>query len=160
MRNGFRPSTESPELFDRDPGFPSARGMGVLRSIPRLLFAGGRRGAVFWAFRCPYLEAGLGHLGNIVAPNHGCCRETFYIFACCVLMGNPHLTAKIVFCSPSNVNQEMYAFLLLFGMIHVFCVDVLPDFCALQGFPSQSSGSGRTLGLQPGELEVLRELFN
>ena len=29
-----------------------------------------------------------------VRHNHGCCWETFYIFAYCVLVGNPNLTAK------------------------------------------------------------------
>ena len=37
---------------------------------------------------------------------HGCCWQTFYIFAYCGLVGNPHLTAKhLNFCSPSNVNH-------------------------------------------------------
>ena len=36
---------------------------------------------------------------------HGCCWETFYIFAYCGLVGNPHLAAIFSnFCSPSNVN--------------------------------------------------------
>ena len=38
---------------------------------------------------------------------HGCCWETLYIFAYCGLVGNPPLTAKHDFCSPSNVNQEL-----------------------------------------------------
>ena len=29
------------------------------------------------------------------APIQGCCWETFRIFACCGLVGNPRLTAKI-----------------------------------------------------------------
>ena len=33
-------------------------------------------------------------------PCHGCCWETFYIFAYCGLVGNPHLTAKIFFLLP------------------------------------------------------------
>ena len=39
---------------------------------------------------------------------HGRCWETSYnLFACCGLVGNPHLTARIYFCcSPSTVNQE------------------------------------------------------
>ena len=38
---------------------------------------------------------------------HGCCLETFYMFAYCGLVGNSHLAAKTYFvCSPSNVNQE------------------------------------------------------
>ena len=36
-------------------------------------------------------------------PLHGCAWETFYIFAYCELVGNPHLA--VFFCSPSNVNQ-------------------------------------------------------
>ena len=35
---------------------------------------------------------------------HGRCWETFYIFAYCGLVRNPHLIAFLV-CSPSNVNQ-------------------------------------------------------
>ena len=44
--------------------------------------------------------------GTRWAQCHGCCWETFYIFAYCGLVGNPHLTAKnYFFCSPFNVNQ-------------------------------------------------------
>ena len=43
--------------------------------------------------------------------HHGCCWETlFYILACCVLVGNPHFTAKQCVFAPlpdSNVNQGM-----------------------------------------------------
>ena len=36
---------------------------------------------------------------------HGCCWETFYIFAYFGLVGNPHLTAIIIFLLHFNVNQ-------------------------------------------------------
>ena len=31
---------------------------------------------------------------------HGCCWETWYIFAYCGLVGNPHLAAKIYLFAP------------------------------------------------------------
>ena len=38
----------------------------------------------------------------------GGCWDTFCIFACCGLVGNPHLAAKIIFfCSPCNINQAL-----------------------------------------------------
>ena len=43
------------------------------------------------------------HLGPVALFGcfvHGCCWETLYIFACCGLGGNPHLTAFFVFLLP------------------------------------------------------------
>ena len=40
--------------------------------------------------------------GGGQAPTHGCCWETFYTFACCGLVGNPHSTAKIQVFAPST----------------------------------------------------------
>ena len=37
---------------------------------------------------------------TFVTPLHGCCWETFFIFAYCGLVGNPHLTAKIQIFAP------------------------------------------------------------
>ena len=34
------------------------------------------------------------------STTHGCCWETFYIFAYCGLVGNPHLTAKFICLLP------------------------------------------------------------
>ena len=36
----------------------------------------------------------------VKGAQHGCCWETFYIFACSGLVGNPHLAAKISICAP------------------------------------------------------------
>ena len=43
-------------------------------------------------------------------PKHGCCWETFYIFAHCGLVGNPHLTAKLIIFAPlpTSTKQSWY----------------------------------------------------
>ena len=37
---------------------------------------------------------------KVITHFHGCCWETFYIFAYCGLVENPHLTAKLQFFAP------------------------------------------------------------
>ena len=54
-------------------------------------------GSMVWCFRAIPL-ATMGN--NIIRRHHGCCWETFCIFAYCGLVGNPHLTAKNHFFAP------------------------------------------------------------
>ena len=40
---------------------------------------------------------------------HGCCWETFYMFAYCGLVGNPHLASKIQICAPLPTSTKLQA---------------------------------------------------
>ena len=41
-------------------------------------------------------------------PFHGCCWETFYIFAYCGLVGDPHLTTKIDIVAPLPTSTKFH----------------------------------------------------
>ena len=50
-------------------------------------------------------------IGALFTPSapffHGWCWETFYMFACCGLVGNPHLTAKIYIFAPLPTSTKV-----------------------------------------------------
>ena len=48
----------------------------------------------------------IGSIGN-QCRFHGCCWETFYIFAYCGVVGNPHLTAKILIFAPLSTSTKL-----------------------------------------------------
>ena len=53
---------------------------------------------------------------NVVIPTqHGCRWETFYIFAYCGLVGNPHFTANILMFAPFPTSTKTQWFQLSFG---------------------------------------------
>ena len=45
--------------------------------------------------------------GNPLIMLHGCCWETFYMFAYCGLVGSPHLTAEAYFCFPFQCQPRL-----------------------------------------------------
>ena len=47
--------------------------------------------------------------GHALGLYHGCCWKTFNIFACCGLVGIPHLTAKIRFFAPLPKSTKLWA---------------------------------------------------
>ena len=80
-----------------------------------------------WRICCIYFHI-AGVLPSVLildgSPHyHDCGWETFYIFAYCGLVGNPHLTTKIyICCSPSNVNQDTRLsppFAFFWGLLHL-----------------------------------------